>query len=384
MDFEESTEQSAIRAAVRQITAGFGASYYAAKAEAHQPTTELWQALADAGYIGINIAEEYGGGGAGLSELVIVCEETAAQGCPLLLLLVSSAISGEVIARYGRPEQRKEWLPGLASGHSKIVFAITEPNAGSNSHQLSLTATREGGDWRLSGTKYYISGVDEAAAILVVARTGTDPASGHALLSMFLVDTDAPGLTRQPLPVAARMPEHQFTLYFDDVRVGPGRLVGEPDNGFQQVFHGLNPERITGAAIGVGIGRYALERAAGYARTRTVWQTPIGAHQGIAHPLAKAKIEVELAALMTAKAAALHDSGRPAGEAANMAKYAAAEGALAALDAAIQTHGGNGMSSEYGLLPLWEMARLLHIAPVSREMILNHVARHSLRLPRSY
>jgi alkylation response protein AidB-like acyl-CoA dehydrogenase len=384
MDFEESTEQTAIRAAVRQITAGFGPGYYAAKAEARQPTTELWHALAKAGFIGINIAEEYGGGGAGLSELVIVCEETAAQGCPLLLVVVSSAISGEVIARYGRAEQRRDWLPGLASGQSKIVFAITEPDAGSNSHQLSVTATRDGGDWRLSGTKYYISGVDEADAILVVARTGTEPVSGHALLSMFLVEADAPGLTRQPLPVAARMPEHQFTLYFDDVRVGPGRLVGEQDKGFEQVFHGLNPERITGAAIGVGLGRYALERAAGYARTRTVWQTPIGAHQGISHPLAKAKIEVELAALMTAKAAALHDRGTPAGEAANMAKYAAAEAALAALDAAIQTHGGNGMSSEYGLLPLWEMARLLRIAPVSREMILNHVARHSLGLPRSY
>jgi alkylation response protein AidB-like acyl-CoA dehydrogenase len=384
MDFEESTEQTAIRAAVRQITAGFGPGYYAAKAEARQPTTELWHALAKAGFIGINIAEEYGGGGAGLSELVIVCEQTAAQGCPLLLMVVSSAISGEVIARYGSTEQRRDWLPGLASGQSKIVFAITEPDAGSNSHQLSVTATRDGGDWRLSGTKYYISGVDEADAILVVARTGTDPVSGHALLSMFLVEADAPGLTRQPLPVAARMPEHQFTLYFDDVRVGPGRLVGEQDKGFEQVFHGLNPERITGAAIGVGLGRYALEKAADYARSRSVWQTPIGAHQGISHPLAKAKIEVELAALMTAKAAALHDRGKPAGEAANMAKYAAAEAALAALDAAIQTHGGNGMSSEYGLLPLWEMARLLRIAPVSREMILNHVARHSLRLPRSY
>ena len=298
--------------------------------------------------------------------------------------MVSSAICGEVITRYGRAEQRRDWLPGLASGQSKIVFAITEPDAGSNTHRLAVTATRDGDDWRLNGTKYYISGVDEAAAILVVARTGTDPVSGDALLSMFLVEVDAAGLTKQPLPVAVRMPEHQFTLYFDDVRVGPGRLVGEQDHGFQQVFHGLNPERITGAALAVGIGRYALERAADYARTRTVWDAPIGAHQGIAHPLAKAKIEVELAALMTAKAAALHDSGLPAGEAANMAKYAAAEAALAALDAAIQTHGGNGLSSEYGLLPLWEMARLLRIAPVSREMILNHVARHTLGLPRSY
>ena len=221
--------------------------------------------------------------------------------------------------------------------------------------------------------------MDEADAILVVARTGTDQASGQARLSLFLVPTVGAGLARQPLPVAAALPEQQFTLFFDDVRVGAGQLVGPEGDGFTQVFHGLNPERITGAALCVGIGRYALEKAADYARTRAVWGPPIGTHQGVSHPLAKAKIEVELAALMTAKAAWQHDHGVPAGEASNMAKYAAAEAALAAVDAAIQTHGGNGLSAEYGLVPLWGIARLLRIAPVNREMILNYVAQHSLR-----
>ena len=151
------------------------------------------------------------------------------------------------------------------------MFAITEPDAGSNTHQLSTTAVRDGADWLLNGTKYYISGVDGAAAILVVARTGTDPRTGHGLLSLFLVPPDAPGLTVPPLPVAAALPERQFTLYFDDVRVGPAQLVGDENDGFSQVFHGLNPERITGAAICVGIGRYALDRAAQYARGREVW-----------------------------------------------------------------------------------------------------------------
>ena len=203
-------------------------------------------------------------------------------------------------------------------------------------------------------------------------------------MSLFIVPTDAPGLTVQPLPVSAALPEQQSTLFFDNVRVGGDQLVGDADDGFTQVFHGLNPERITGAALCVGVGRYALERAAEYARTRAVWDVPIGSHQGVSHPLAKAKIEVELAGLMTAKAAWLHDQGQPAGEASNMAKYAAAEAALSAVDAAIQTHGGNGLSTEYGLVPLWGMARLLRIAPVNREMILNYVAQHSLRLPRSY
>jgi hypothetical protein len=211
-----------------------------------------------------------------------------------------------------------------------------------------------------------------------------DEVTGHGLLSLFLVPTDAPGLVKQPLPVAAALPERQYTLHFDDVRLPAEQLVGEENKGFSQVFHGLNPERITGAALCVGVGRYALNRAAEYASSRAVWGSPIGTHQGVAHPLAKAKIEVELAALMTAKAAWAHDNDVPAGEMANMAKYAAAEAALAAVDAAIQTHGGNGLSTEYGLVPLWGIARLLRIAPVNREMILNYVAQHSLGLPKSY
>ncbi|HWG60461.1 MAG TPA: acyl-CoA dehydrogenase family protein [Streptosporangiaceae bacterium] len=384
MDFADEPEHRMLREAVATIAARFGGSYFAEKAQAREPTTELWQALAEAGYVGINIPAEYGGGGAGLAELVMVCEETAAQGCPLLLLVVSSAIAGEVIATYGSQEQRKEWLPRLATGAGKLVFAITEPDAGSNTHRLSTTATRDGDDYVLNGQKYYISGVDEADAILVVARTGSDEQTGNARLSLFLVDTTAPGLVKRHLPVALSAPEQQFTLFFDDVRVGTDRLVGGEGAGFRQVFHGLNPERITTAAIGVGIGRYALAKAAAYAANRVVWDQPIGGHQAVAHPLAKAKIDLELAALMTARAAWLHDHDQPAGEAANMAKYAAAEAAIAAVDAAIQTHGGNGLSTEYGLVTLWGMARLLRIAPVNREMILNYVAQHSLGLPRSY
>ncbi len=383
MDFLDSDEHRDLRAAVGKIAASFGGAYYAEHARAHEPMDELWSALGGAGFLGVNVPEAYGGGGGGLVELTIVCEELAAQGTPILLLLVSAAISAEVIAEFGSDELRARWLPGLADGTAKVVFAITEPGAGSNTHQLATTATRDGDDWVLRGEKYYISGVDEAQALLVVARTGRDP-DGRALMSLFVVPTDAPGLVRTPLPVDVMLPERQFTLHFDDVRVPAGALVGEEGSGFRQVFRGLNPERITGAALCVGIARYALDRATRYATDRKVWDTPIGAHQGVSHPLAKAKIETELAALMTAKAAWLHDRGLPAGEASNMAKYAAAEAALAALDAAVQTHGGNGVASEYGLLPYWGLARLLRIAPVNREMILNYVAQHTLGLPRSY
>jgi alkylation response protein AidB-like acyl-CoA dehydrogenase len=391
VDFAETAEHRDLRAAVAAIASGFGPQYYAQHAAERTPCEELWTKLGEAGFIGVNIPAEYGGGGGGLTELALVCEELGAQGTPLLLLVVSAAISAEVITRFGTDRQRGAWLPGLAAGTSKVVFAITEPDAGSNTHRLSTTATRDGDGWVLRGTKYYISGVDEADALLVVARTGpaasaSPPGEGRsqAPLSMFLVPADSPGLERSVLPVDLLLPEKQFTLHFDDVRLGPEALVGQEGEGFRQVFHGLNPERITGAAQCVGIARYVLAAAARYARERQVWDAPIGTHQGVAHPLARAKIDTELAALMTRRACWQHDHGEPAGESANMAKYAAAEAAIAAADAAMQTHGGNGFATEYGLLPYWASARLLRVAPVNREMILNYVAQHSLGLPRSY
>jgi alkylation response protein AidB-like acyl-CoA dehydrogenase len=385
MDFGETTERAMLREAVGRIAAKYGHDYFSAKVKSGGHSDELWRDVAAAGFTGVSIPERYGGGGMGIAELAVVTEELGAHGCPLMLLMVSPAICGTIIARFGTTEQRDRWLPGLASGERKMVFAITEPEAGSNSHRLATTAARDGAGWIIRGTKHFISGVDEADAILVVTRTGTDPSSGRGRLSLFIVDTDAPGLGRSVIPLEIAAPEKQFLLFFDGVAVPDERLLGTEGDGLRQVFNGLNPERIIGAAGANGIARYALAKAAAYAGQRKVWDAPIGAHQGIAHPLAAAKIEVELARLATQKAAWAHDQGRPeAGEVANMAKYAAAEASLHALDAAIQAHGGNGFATEYGLADLWGMTRVLRTAPVSREMILNFVAEHSLGLPRSY
>ena len=384
MDFTETEEQQMLRQATAAIAAKYGHDYYARAARAGTKTDELWNELGGQGFLGVNVAEAYGGGGMGIAELAIVLEELSAHGCPLLLMVVSPAICATIIGRFGTDAQRERWLPGFASGALKMAFAITEPDAGSNSHNISTVARRDGDVYRVRGTKYYISGVDEAQAILVVVRTGTDEDSGRARLSLVVVDTDAPGLERTVVPVEIAAPEKQFTLFFDDVQVPAENLIGTEGDGLRQVFLGLNPERIMSAAFANGIGRYALDKAADYARQRSVWGTPIGRHQGLAHPLAKSKVEVELARLMTQKAAWAYDAGLDAGEAANMAKYAAAEAALAALDQAIQTHGGNGMASEYGLADMWGAARLIRTAPVSREMILNFVAQHSLGLPKSY
>jgi len=379
----ETSEQELLRRTVTGIAGHFGEAYFREKARAGEKSTELWDAVAEAGFIGVNLPEEYGGGGLGITELAIVCEELGAAGCPLLLIVVSPAISGAIIAAFGSDEQKGRWLPPIATGREKMVFAITEPDAGSNSWNLSTSARLDGDDWLIKGTKYYISGVDEAEWMLVVARTGEDE-RGRGRLSLFVVPTDAPGLTRHPIDVAIVAPEKQFTLFFDDVRVPALHLIGAEGDGFVQLFYGLNPERITGAAYAIGAGRLALDKAVRYANERKVWKVPIGAHQGLAHPLAKAKIELELAKLMTYKAAWQYDNGENAAEATNMANYAAAEAAIACVDIAIQVHGGNAFSQEFGLTDMWWGTRLSRTAPVSREMILNFIAQQSLGLPKSY
>jgi alkylation response protein AidB-like acyl-CoA dehydrogenase len=279
-------EERQIRAAVRGICDEFPEDYSRRKHAAGEPPTELWDALAGKGYLGVSVPEEWGGGGLGMSGLAAVGEEISAAGKSLLLIVVSPAIVGNILSRHGTDAQNERWLRGIAAGSTKI--------------------------------------------------------------------------------------EEE-------------RLIGGEGGGLGPVFDGLNPERIMGASIACGAGRRALEKAAAYAGERRVWSAPIGTHQGIAHPLAEAKIELELAKLMTQKGCALYDAGAPgAGEASNMAKYAAAEAAIRCVDRAIQTHGGNGFALEYGLSDMWWGVRLTRTAPVSREMILNYVAEHSLGLPKSY
>jgi alkylation response protein AidB-like acyl-CoA dehydrogenase len=383
MNFDLTPEQEQLRDAVRALGRRYGHAYYVAKAKAGEHTTELWDEAGKLGYLGVNVPEEYGGGVGGITELSIVCEELAAAGSPLLLLVVSPAIVATIIARHGTEEQRAAYLPGIADGSARVAFAITEPEAGSNFHRLGTLARRDGDDWVLNGRKCFISGVDSCGHVLVVARTEV---SGRLAPALFLVPTDAPGLTRSKLDMEIVATESQWLLYLDDVRLPADALVGGEESGLPALFAGLNPERITIAAMSVGTGRYALERASAYAAGRSVWGRPIGSHQGVAHPLAHAAIQVELARLMVTKAAALYDAGRDleAGVAANMAKYAAAEAAALAVDTAIQAHGGNGMTTEYGVATLLGPVRAMRIAPVSREMILNFVAQHVLGQPRSY
>lgn len=384
--FGEPEERTALREAVARLAAKYGPEFVQQQARTGGKMTEMWLEMGRNGFLGVNIAEEHGGGGGGMADLAAVLEECAAAGAPLLMMVVSPAICGSIISRCGTEDQQRRWLPGIAEGTLLMAFGITESDAGSNSHRITTTARRDGDEWTLNGQKTFISGVDEADSVLIVARTA-DERTGKLKPALFVVPTDAPGFTHTPIEMGWMAPEKQFTLFLDDVRLPTDALLGDEDGGLWQLFAGLNPERIMGAALSCGTARYALGRAVEYAKGRKVWNDqPIGAHQGIAHPLAKVKIELEQARLLWQKAAALYDAGDDAGagEYANMAKYAGGEVACNATDVAVHTHGGNGLTVEYGLANMLVAARLGRIAPVSREMILNFVAMHSLGLPKSY
>lgn len=373
-----------LRESVGKLVGRYGRTYFQELYRTGAKPTELWNELGAGGFLGLHVSEQHGGAGAGLADYCVVVEEVAANGCPILSLVINS-ITAPILEQHGSAAQKAEWLPGLANGSKKIAFAITEPDAGTNTHKISTVARRSGNGFTLTGRKYWTSAVDEADAIMVVARGETVDARGRAALSLFLLPTGTKGISMTPIKTALHVPETQFMLFFDDIALDQAALIGQEGEGLKQVFAGLNPERVCAAAINNGISRYALEQGARYASERKVWDVPIGSHQGVAHPLAKAYMAVQQARLMTIRAAQLSDQGSSeAGEAANIAKFAAADASLEALDQAIQVHGGNGLALEYGLADLWFIARLHKTAPVSREMVLNFIAQHSLGLPKSY
>lgn len=379
-------ERRLIEDFVRQLTSKYDRRFWVKRAEEGGHVDEMWQELGRAGYLGVTVPEAYGGSGLSMARLTFLMEELAGHGVPLLFLVVSTAMGAIPIAKHGTEAQKQRYLPPLAEGRERFCFAITEPDAGSNSFRIQTMARRDGDRWVLRGQKTFITGVDDAHHMLVVARTtpADRVADKREGLSLFILDTESPGLEATRIDTRLLAPERQFQVFFDDVRVPADALLGEEGRGLRTLFDALNPERIILGAMAVGIGRYALEKAVAYASTRRVFGAPIGAHQGLAHPMALAKTHLELSALMTHHAAEVFDAGGDAGMYANMAKLAAAEAAIEAVDVAIQVHGGMGFTGDVDIITLWPLARLLRTAPVSREMILNYIGEHVLRLPRSY
>lgn len=378
-----STEEAALRESAYGIVSKFGNAYFTHCSETLEHPTELWDALAEAGFTNVNLPEEYGGGGMGLTALNIVAEEAAAAGCPQIMLMISPGIVGSLLARHANQEQKARWLTPMAAGTAKFSFAITEPGAGSNTHRITTTARREGDKYIINGQKTFITAIDQADAMLLVTKTGPG-VDGRGQLSTFVVDTDTPGIQMTRIPMTFEITDKSFTVFFDNVEVAADRLVGSENQGLSVIWDGINPERVIIAAICNGVARYALDKAAKYACERQVWDVPIGSHQGIAHPLAEAKIALESARLMTREAARRYDDGHDAAETSTMAKFLAAEAALRCVDQAMEVHGGSGFTREVALGNMYEFVRIFKTIPITREQILNYVSQHSLGLPRSY
>src|SRR6201987_2898467 len=281
---KDSPEHKAIRDSVAGIAKRYGPEYFLERARTGRGIEELWKDLGAAGLLGLHLPEDYGGGGGGMAEAVVVVEELAAHGMPLLIWVISPAICGSILARHASEEMKRRWLPPIADGTKKMAFGLTEPDAGSNSHNVKTTAKRIDSGWRISGSKYYISAVDQADAILLVTRDADHSTAERGRLSLFAVPTDSPGLPFAPIATSIVSPDKQFTVFLDDVAVGEDALIGVAGNGLRQVFDGLNPERILVGALSSGIGRYAIGKAVDYARHRSVWSTRSGATQAVVLP----------------------------------------------------------------------------------------------------
>jgi alkylation response protein AidB-like acyl-CoA dehydrogenase len=377
---------AAVVEAAASVASQFDEAYWREHCATGSEPVELWKELATADLLGLGLPESCGGVGGGVSEAAALVETLAACGRPLFSL-ITTYICGEVLLRHGSEAQRRQYLPAISAGELRLAFAITEPDAGTNSFAIRTSAQpADDGDLLLTGHKCYISGLDSADVVIVVARTAAradveDRRDGMALL---LVDPRASGVTMRQMDIVMPAPERQFDVWFDDVVVPADRVIGEPDAAFRYLFTVLNPERLLSAATQVGIGNRALELGVKRAGERAPFGVPIGSYQAIAHPLAHARAALDAARLMTYAGCRRYDDGGSAAAEANVAKLLAAEAAQEALDAAVQAHGGAAFDESSGLVSLWPLVRMGRIGPVSNEMILNHIAEHVLGLPKSY
>jgi len=377
---------AAINEAAKGVSARWDRAYYMEKARNNEAPTELYDAMAEAGLFALGVPEEVGGAGGGIVATAAVVEALSRAGTPPMLYSLTS-FARHTIVRHGTPGQIEAHVVPSLTGERKICFAVTEPDAGTNTFAMRTRARRQSdGSYLLSGQKVFISGADQADHMLIVARTtpASEVKSKSEGISLFVAPTNTPGITMQAMAIDWQAPEQQFSVSFDDVVLPPETLIGEEGRGLASMFDSMNGERIVVAAWALGLGYYALGKAVAYAKERAPWGAPIGSYQGVAHPLARAYAQLEAARTMMYQAAEVFDSGGNAGAQANMAKYLASEAADAAIDAAIQAHGGAAFDAESDVVSLWPMIRLLRIAPINNEMVLNYISERVLHLPRSY
>jgi acyl-CoA dehydrogenase len=388
MNFQPSEDHDMIRDAVRRVCARFPDDYWAECDAEQQFPWDFYNAMAEAGWIGVAIPEAYGGSGQGITEASIVLEEVAASGAAMngATPLHLSMFGMHPVVKHGSEHMKRKYLPAVASGSLHVAFGVTEPDAGSDTTSISTFARRDGDHYLVRGRKVWTTKALEAERVLLLVRTTPrDQVSRRTDgMTLLLAELKRPQVTISAIPKVGRNAVATCEVVYDDLPVAVSDRVGEEGQGFRYLLDGLNAERVLIAAEAVGIGRAALRRAVDYAGERVVFGRPIGRNQGVAFPLGEAKMRLDAAELMVRKAAWLLDNGRPCGAEANMAKWLAADAAFQAADQAVQTHGGFGYAREYHVERYWREARLMRIAPISQEMILNYVTEHVLGLPRSY
>ncbi|ADP18205.1 acyl-CoA/acyl-ACP dehydrogenase [Achromobacter sp. SD115] len=391
MDFSLSDEQKLIVETARRIGETYGVDYWYEQDRKNAFPQACWQAICEAGLAGAALPEEHGGSGLGMVELALIVEELSAGGGGSTLgqlFMINPIFGGVPISKFGSEQMKRELLPGLTSGKINFCMALTEPDAGTNTLAMkSFAAAQPDGSWRLDGRKIWITAVDAAQKMLVVARTakpveGARPTDG---ISMFIIDVEREGLTYSAIEKVGTQTLSACSVFFDNVRIEPHELVGTLDKGFRELLDVLNTERIVTTASLVGAGRLAERLAVQYANDRKVFGgKPISAYQGLQFPLAQSHAELQCARLMNLNAASLCDQGLPYGTEANIAKLIGSQAASHAIERSMQTMGGMGYAREFHVERLWRDARLFKFAPVSEEMILNYIAIHDLGMPKSY
>ncbi|MDE3204946.1 MAG: acyl-CoA/acyl-ACP dehydrogenase [Acidobacteriota bacterium] len=388
MDFNPVEDSEAIRLAVRQLCADFDDAYWRSCDEEHRFPYEFYEAMATNGWIGIAIPEQYGGGGRGITEASIVLEEVAASGAAMngATAIHLSIFGMNPVIKHGSEELKARYLPRVATGDLHVAFGVTEPDAGTDTTSIVTRAVRDGDRYVVRGQKVWTSKALESEKVLLLVRTTPLERCERRTdgMTLLLADLQRPEVDIRPIPKAGRNAVASCEVRYDDLPVDVADRVGEEGQGFRYLLDGLNAERILIAAEALGVGRVALGKAVAYAKSRVVFGRPIGQNQGIAFPLAEAHARLHAAELAIREASWRHDAGLPCGEQANLAKWLAADAGWQAADQAVQTHGGFGYASEYDVGRYWREVRVMRIAPISQEMVMNYVAEHVLGLPRSY
>ncbi|MEU6644453.1 acyl-CoA dehydrogenase family protein [Saccharomonospora sp. NPDC046836] len=388
MDFELTEDQQVIRKAVADVVRRFDDRYWMAKDQAHEFPTEFYEAIAAGGWLGMTIPELYGGHGLGITEATLVLEEVArcGGGMNAASSIHMSIFGMHPVVVHGSEELKRRTLFRIASGDLHVCFGVTEPGAGLDTSRTTTFARREGDHYVVHGRKVWISKAMESEKILLLTRTTKydEVAKKTDGMTLFLTDLDREYVDIRPIPKMGRNAVTSNELFIDGLRIPAEDRVGEEGQGFRYLLDGLNPERMLIAAEALGIGRTALDKAVSYGNERVVFGRPIGMNQAIQFPLADSLARLDAAELMLRKATWCYDNGRPCGREANTAKYLCADAGFTAADRALQTHGGMGYAEEYNVARYFREARLMKIAPISQEMVLNYLGSHTLGLPRSY